>query len=106
MNASMRKLPAPDLRMHFCTRSKGERITAIGPNAKDTYATVPMCLASVVQVHLNMDTELPSSFSGVKYHCAKDNDKLSCPKVRMNDDVQIRLKTINQNLHESKVELR
>lgn len=73
-------------------------MTAVGPSAKEAYAAVPICLAIEVNVHPKSETEFPSSFSGVKYHCAKQSDKINLPNVRINDDVQKSVKAMNQNL--------
>lgn len=74
------------------------RIKSSGPMAKEANDTVPECLINVVQVQFTTDTELPSSFSGVKYHLAKQTDKATLPNVMMNDDVQINTSIMNQNL--------
>ena len=54
--------------MHVCNSRKGERIKSSGPMAKEANDTVPECLSNVVKVQFTTETELPSSFSGVKYN--------------------------------------
>ena len=70
MIASIHILFMPEPLIQHCKMENGARITAIGPKAKDAKAAVPECFTKVVRVQLQVETELPSSFSGVKYHLA------------------------------------
>ena len=70
MIVSIHLLFIPERLIHVCKRENGARITTIGTKAKDANAAVPECFTKVVRVQLQIETVLPSSFSGVKYHFA------------------------------------
>jgi len=66
--------------------------------SRDPIAAVPAWRTNAVPVLLATETELPSSFSGVKYHCENVRDSVNFPIAEMNSDVHKATKRRNQNL--------